>query len=150
MKNIQKFWVQGSTKIIQGFVRKFSLALLGGAVAVALWQPLSAKASKPITQLEFIQWLVQVTGETSQLPVSAGVADYIQWAQAKGLTPAGGWKPGNPLTKEALAQALVQLLNLSATSKDGSDYERILAREGIILPDDPTVSRGSLVAFLDR
>src|ERR1041384_2253850 len=107
MKNIQKFWVHGSTRIVQGLAGKFSLAVLGGAVVISLWQPISGQAAQAITQLEFIQWMVQVSGESSKLPASAGVADYVQWAQTKGLTPAGGWNPGATLTKEALAQALV-------------------------------------------
>src|SRR6266496_1136948 len=136
MKDIQKFWVQGSTRTVQGLVGKFTFIWLGAALALLLIGSLPARAAGAITQLEFIQWLVQVTGDNSHFTATSGTADYVQWAQSKGLTPAGGWKPGATLSREVLAQALVQLLNLSATTKNGvDDYVRVLAREGFSVPD---------------
>src|SRR5204863_4600042 len=108
----------------------------------------SLKAGQAITQLEFIQWLVQVTGETSQFTAASTAADYQQWAQGKGLNPNGGWKLSSRLTKPVLAQALVQLLNLSTSDKDGNDYIRTLMREGINLPTADDIDRGTLVNFL--
>ena len=148
MKNIQKFWVQGSTGTLQGLVKKLTLTLLGVTFAFFLMAPMPVKAAQAITQLEYIQWLVQVTGENGQFAASAGSADYVQWAQSKGMTPAGGWKPTTALTREVLAQTLVQLFNLS-TSEKSSDYERILAREGIVLPDSPEITRPKINDILN-
>jgi hypothetical protein len=148
MKYIQTFWVQGSTIITQGIVRKSALALLGGVCALLFFAPVSVKAAEGVTQLQFIQWLVQVTGESSQFSAGSGPADYVQWAQAKGMTPAGGWKPTATLTREVLAQTLVQLFNLSSSQKN-ADYERILQREGIVLPTEETLTRGRIAEFLN-
>ena len=151
MKDIQKFWVQGRTRTVQGLVVKFTSITLGAALAVLLLGPLAANAARPVTQLEFIQWLVQVTGENSQFSAASGAADYVQWAQSKGLTPAGGWKPDSPLNRQVLAQAVAQLLNLSSTAKSGADdYIRILAREGLSLPDADEINRGQLASFLSQ
>jgi len=149
MKNIQKFWVQGCTKIIHGLAAKFTLALLGAAFALSMGEPISVKATEGITQLEFIQWVVQISGESGKFNASSTAADFLQWAQSKGISPAGGWKPTTKLTRQVLAQTLVQLLNLTTSSKDAADYERILAREGIVLPDEPVISRGIITSFLD-
>jgi hypothetical protein len=149
MKDIQKFGVQGSTGTVQGLIRKLTLTWLVAALALLVLGPLPARAAGAVTQLEFIQWLVQVTGDNSQFTATSGTADYLQWAQSKGLSPSGGWKPTATLTREVLAQALVQLLNLSATTKNGvDDYIRILAREGFSVPDAPEISRAQLVSFL--
>ena len=128
MKNIQKFWVQGCTGTVQGLVEKLTLTILGIAFACVLLAPISVKAGGAITQLEYIQWLVQVTGENGQFSASSTSADYVQWAQSKGVAPAGGWSATTKLTRDVLAQTLVQLLNLSSSQKS-SDYERILRRD---------------------
>jgi hypothetical protein len=146
MKDIQKFWVQGSTGTVQGLVEKLTLTILGIAFAFVLLAPISVKAAGAITQLEYIQWLVQVTGETSQFSVASGSADYVQWAQSKGMTPAGGWRATTKLTREVLAQTLVQLFNLS--SQKTSDYERILQREGINLPEATEIDRPLIAQIL--
>jgi hypothetical protein len=147
MKNIQTFWVQGSTTIRQGMGNKITLALTG-ALSLLLLMPLTIKAGEAITQLQYIQWLVHVTGEGGKFTASSGVADYVQWAQSKGMTPAGGWQPTATLSREVLAQTLVQLFNLSSSQKN-ADYERILQREGIPLPDASQITRGNLVTILD-
>jgi hypothetical protein len=147
MKHIQTFWVQGSTILRQGIVTKITLALFG-ALSLLLYAPLSIKAAEAVTQLQYIQWLVNVTGESSQFTGSSSAADYVQWAQAKGMAPAGGWKPTETLSREVLAQTLVQLFNLSSSEKN-VDYERILRREGIPLPESATINRGNLVVILD-
>src|SRR5437867_2115900 len=142
MKYIPKFWVQGRTGSIQGLIATvITLAMLAFTAG-------SARAAHGITQLEYIQWLVQATGETSQFTGTSTAADYQQWAQGKGLLPNGGWRLTARLTKPVLAQTLVQLLNLSTSDKDGNDFARVLLREGINLPTADDIDRGSLVNFL--
>src|SRR6266404_5839815 len=123
MKNIQKCSLQG-TKFVH--LLSCKLALTVAAVGLFVAVPSSVHA-KGVTQLAFLQTLAQVTGD--QLGASASVQDVIQWAQAKGMNPSGGWNPTATLTRDQLAQLLVQLLNLNP-KKGGGDYLRILQREG--------------------
>jgi hypothetical protein len=108
--------------------------------------PVSAKAES-MTQIECLQWLVQVTGESSQFSATSTPADLIQWARVKGINPIGGWQPNATLTRDSLALILVQLLGLNP-QKFGGDYARILAREGIELPAANDISRTDLVNVL--
>jgi hypothetical protein len=105
--------------------------------------PVSAQAES-MTQVECLQWLVQVTGESAQFSATSTAADLIQWARVKGMNPSGGWQPNATLTRETLAQILVQLLGLNPKKMSG-DYARLLAREGIELPSDDDISRTDLV-----
>jgi hypothetical protein len=129
---------------------------MGGLLASAalLILPLISHATgqpggSAITQLEYIQWLAQVTGEASSLGSIPSAADLIQWAQSKGMSPNGGWKPGAVLTKEVLAQTLVQLFNLNP-KKYGGDFEKNLLREGIVLPSQAEISRVGLINVVDE
>src|SRR6266511_177767 len=106
MKNIQK----------RSFKVTILIAVLGLLVAI----PLSSQAGG-VTQLAFLQTLIQVSGDSGQFGPSSTAQDFIQWAQAKGMTPAGGWNPSATLTKAELAQLLVQLLNLNP-KKGAGDY----------------------------
>ena len=58
---------------------------------------------------------------------SATEADLVKWAQGKGMNPTGGWNAGAKLTKEVMAQTLVQFWKL-APDKGNSDAVRILER----------------------
>jgi hypothetical protein len=127
--------------------KKLGLYAIAVGLLVLLSGPISAKA-ETITQVECLQWLVQVTGESSQFSATSTAADLIQWARVKGMNPTGGWQPNAVLTREALAQILVQLFGLNP-KKMGADYARILAREGIELPTDEDLSRVSLVSVFD-
>jgi hypothetical protein len=98
--------------------------------------PFSLQA-KGVTQLAFLQKLVQLSGDSGQFGAGASAQDFIQWAQAKGMNPPGGWNPGANLSKAEVAQLLVQLLNLNP-KKGGGDYIRILQREGIELEEEIT------------
>jgi hypothetical protein len=109
--------------------------------------PLSTYA-KGVTQLKFLQTLVQVSGDAGQFGASATAADYIQWAQAKGMNPASGWNPSANLSQAELAQLLVQLLNLNP-KKGGADYIRILQREGIGFSADEEITPASIARFFD-
>jgi hypothetical protein len=132
--------------LVNGFPRPKGLGFYAIAIGLllVLAGPVSAKA-ETMTQIECLQWLVQVTGESSQFSATSTAADLIQWARVKGMNPTGGWQPSATLTRETLAQILVQLLGLNPKKMSG-DYSRILAREGIELPSDDDISRTDLVS----
>ncbi len=113
--------------------------LLLGAVAV------NADDAK-MTQVQLIQWLVQLSGDTSSLPPNPTSADYVQWAMNQGINPTGGWKADNVLNRHVLADALVQYFNLG---KAGKDPILILRREGINLPGNPNNSDISVSGWVE-
>src|SRR5438046_855573 len=106
MKNNQKRSMRA--KLINLFPSKLAvvLALLGLLTVTPLVQA-------GVTQLAFLQTLVQLSGDSGQFSSSATAQDFVQWAQAKGLNPSGGWNLSGNLSKDQLAQLLVQLLNLN-------------------------------------
>lgn len=120
------------------------------AVAMAGFFTISTTTAQAITQLEFLQWMVQLTGDSGQFTTESTSADYVQWARNKGMNPSGGWSPTAALTPEQLAQSLVQLYGLNPR-KFGGDYFRILAREGINIDRTATeVSRAALAGLVDE
>jgi hypothetical protein len=109
-----------------------------------------AKADGAITQFQYLQTIAQISGASGQFSSSSTAADYAHWAQSKGINPTGGWQPGATLTKSALSQTLVQILNLNP-NKFGGDYARILVREGIDLSGvGDSVTKDNLVSLLDQ
>jgi hypothetical protein len=139
-------------KLNQGWGKKALVALLGVLMSVAAMSPSSARAAAStgaISQLEFLQWMVQLVGDKNQFSANSKAEDYVNWAKVKGMTPASGWQPGAKLSREALAQVLVQLFNLNP-KKYGGDYVRILAREGIELPSEAEISRKGLVGLVSE
>ena len=147
MKNVEKSTLQGWTKNIgHGLAKKLGIIALGAAFLVSPLASTAVAAGSAVTHLEALQWIVQLVGD--QLPSTATASDYVHWAQAKGLNPAGGWQPGAKLTKQAFAQVLVQLFNLKE-NKAGGDYARILAREGIHLPDADEITREDIIRTAD-
>ncbi|MEY2409015.1 MAG: hypothetical protein QOF48_1685 [Verrucomicrobiota bacterium] len=125
---------------------KFAIVALGMAGFLSVLAP-SAKA---ITQLEFLQWMVQLSGDNAQFSATSSSADYAQWARNKGMNPTGGWLPTAVLTPEQLAQALVQLYGLNP-HKFGGNYFRILEREGIVVSQGAAeVSRAALAGLIDE
>ena len=134
MKNCQKSMLRSKPKFLHLLSSKLALTMAAlGLLAVA---PIAAQA-KGVTQLAFLQTLAQITGDGGQFGPGATAQDYIQWATAKGMAPSGGWNATANLSKDQLAQLLVQLLNLNP-KKGGGDYLRILQREGIDLGNDVT------------
>jgi len=146
MKSVIIVSAKGLTCTLQDVIKRLALCAIAIGFAVAVFGPLSARA-EGVTQLQTLQWLAQVSGESSQFSASSTAADYIQWARVKGLNPAGGWQPNATLTRDALAQILVQLLKINP-NKMGANYARILEREGIILPTSDTIDRSGLLAVL--
>ncbi|MFM1767956.1 MAG: hypothetical protein RJA22_485 [Verrucomicrobiota bacterium] len=103
-----------------------------------------------ISQLEFIQWMVQLSGDNSMFSAGSTADDYVTWARAKGMNPTGGWTPTSALTPDQLAQALVQLYGLNPRKFNG-DYFRILEREGIYIDRNAVeVSRSALASLVDE
>jgi hypothetical protein len=149
MKNIEKNVKQGSVKrMCQGLAKSIGVSVLGTACILA---PMTVKAdSTPVSQLHFLQTLAQVSGDSGQFTSSSSVADYVHWAQSKGLNPSGGWQPTANLSKNAVATLLVQLLGLNP-SKFGGDYTRVLTREGIDLSGlGDTITKDTLASLLDQ
>jgi len=95
MKNVQKVSLQ--RHLFRSLITKV-LGVLG--VGLLLLSPGLASAAN---QLQYLQWLVQVSGDSGQFNNSSPPSAYVQWAQAKGIAPLGGWKPFNKLSREALA-----------------------------------------------
>lgn len=146
MKNVDKNLVQESGKrICQGLAKTLGVSILGAAFILA---PM-AKADG-VTQFQYLQTIAQISGASGQFSSSSTAADYVHWAQSKGINPAGGWQPGATLTKSALSQTLVQILNLNP-NKFGGDYARILVREGIDLSGvGDSVTKDNLVSVIDQ
>ncbi len=128
-----------------------TIAVLGAAalflLALAAPPPASA-ATTMMTQLEYLQWMTQLCGET--MGSTATAADYVAWARGKGMNPTGGWQPGSILSKDVLAQTLVQILGVNGR-KVGQDYARILERTyGIVLPASSQIGRTDFVPLIDN
>src|SRR5258708_6349387 len=144
MKNVEKTLVHGK-RICQGLAKTLGVSILGAAFILA---PM-AKADG-VTQFQYLQTIAQISGASGQFSSSSTAADYVHWAQSKGINPTGGWQPGATLSKSALSQTLVQILNLNP-NKFGGDYARILVREGIDLSGvGDSVTKDNLVSLLDQ
>ena len=116
--------------------------LLSAAGSVAFAQ------SSAMTQQQYLQWMANVCGD--RLPASATAQDLVNWARGKGMNPSGGWQLNAKLSKDVVAQTIVQLLNL-APRKGNFDATRILEREGIIITSDGNGNVGvkNMVALVD-
>jgi hypothetical protein len=132
-----------------GKMRVAGLALGAGVCAFLLAAlPATAGAGTPMTQLEYIRWVAQLSGASAQFTAKSGVSDYVQWARDNGMNPSGGWNVSAALTREVLAQTLAQLYGISAT-KGNTDWVRLLQREGIEISGAPIVSRSDLAGVID-
>ena len=136
-------WIAATRK---GRAIKFAIVALGIAGFLSVLTPVA----NAITQLEFLQWMVQLSGDNGQFSSTSTAADYTQWARNKGMNPTGGWQPTAKLTPEQLAQALVQLYGLNP-HKFGGNYFRILEREGIVIDQTSgEVTRSALAGLIDE
>lgn len=135
-------WIAAARK---GKAIRFAIVALGMAGSLSFLTP----TANAITQLEFLQWMVQLSGDNAQFSSGSAPADYAQWARSKGMNPTGNWQPNAVLTPEQLAQALVQLYGLNP-HKFGGNYFRILEREGIVISQTSSeVSRAALAGLID-
>jgi hypothetical protein len=150
--NFNKYLQGCIDRLIHGWGKKALVALLGAIIGLAAMSPATAKADSKnsgITQLEFLKWMTQVVGDKNQFNANSTAQDYVNWAKVKGMNPSSGWQPDATLKRDTLAQVLVQLFNLNP-KKYGGDFVRILAREGIDLPNDKEVSRRGLVSLISE
>src|SRR4051812_686052 len=115
MKNVEKNLVQESgKKVRQELAKTLGVSILSAAFILAPLGTMTAKADgAPVTQFHYLQTIAQISGASGQFSSSSTAADYAHWAQSKGINPTGGWNPSATLTKSALAQTLVQILNLN-------------------------------------
>ena len=143
---IQKALHGRAGKLIKGRMLRVGMLAVGLAMGLTFLTP-SAKA---ITQLEYLQIMVQLCGDGASFSASSSSADFIQWARNKGMNPSGGWNATASLTPAQLAEALVSLYGLNPR-KFGGDFFRILEREGISIDQSSTeVSRAQLASLLDN
>jgi hypothetical protein len=127
MKGIKS---QSGGGIGNGWLNRWAVYALGIALFVSPAGSI-ASAQTALTQQQYLQSMANLCGDA--LPASATGADFIKWAQGKGMNPTAGWNLKAKLTKEVMAQTLVQLLDLPP-GKGNSDALRILEREGISIP----------------
>jgi len=128
--------------------RSIKLGILAASLAFGL--AMLTPSAKAITQLEYLQIMVQLCGDGGSFSSTSSSADFIQWARNKGMNPAGGWSGAATLTPAQLAEALVSLYGLNPR-KFGGDYFRILEREGISIDQSSTeVTRRQLASLLDN
>ena len=113
MKTIYASLVKGS-----GLGKGLGSRLAALVVAVCFVSAIGSKAlaqSASMTQLEFLQYMVQLSGES--LGKSAKPADYALWARGKGMQPDAGWQLSAKLSRDVLAKSLVQYLGLNPRKK---------------------------------
>jgi len=104
-------------------------------------------ADAAVNQLEYLQWLVNLTGSASQLPASPTAADYVTWARSLNIEPDGGWQPGAAMTQSTYAQTLAQLYGLNVSNPNANNWVRELEKKGIIVPRE--ITRVSLFLSID-
>src|SRR5687768_1263449 len=120
--------------------RKVVVLLLSATFCFALLKPTTVHAQMtgdhPVTQLDFIKWLVALTGDTPLFDANSTVDDYLYWAKKVKLKPSNdkeGWNPNTPLTQALFAELLVDFYKIKG--KKGDEI-RSLEREGIFIPDE--------------
>lgn len=149
MKNLALNWVAEPARYLaQSMVKRACVALLGAICFVTMLAPTTTPASgSAMTQMEYLKWLVQLSGDGGQFTSHSTANDYVQWAQVIGVNPNGGWNVNAALTRDMLAQTLAQLLNLKPGKS--TDYVKLLLREGIVIPSDNVITRWSFVSVVD-
>jgi hypothetical protein len=116
-----------------GWINRWTSYVLTGVLFVSGAAAITHAGETAMTQQQYLQSMASICGDS--LPPSATHADLIAWARGKGMNPAAGWNLQTNLTKEVMAQTLVQLLNFPRGSgKTDADAVRILERQGIVIP----------------
>jgi hypothetical protein len=130
-------------KSMKGWAVKLGIAATGAACLILSSTTASAGS---VTQLKYLQTLVQLTGDSGQFNADSKPADYIQWAKNRNMNL--NWNAKGKLSSDVMAQSLVHLFGLNPR-KYGGDYVRILAREGIDVPAGD-ISSESLASLVDN
>jgi hypothetical protein len=137
-------------KSLLGWKGRVGVTVLAAACSVALLAPTNATAAgKSVSQLKYLQTLVQLTGDSGLFTAGAKTSDYVQWAKNRGLEPAGGWKGSASLSSDVLAETLVQLYGLNPRKYGGDNY-RNLERNSIVLERGSTITVDDLAALIDN
>ena len=82
----------------------------------------SGLPSEEWTQGDFALWLVKAADAMSKLPAAATGVDAIKFLNALGITPEGGWKKDEKLTKEFL----LSLLGDDSKGAEGLSFEELI------------------------
>lgn len=128
----------------KGYIVRLAALMLGAAFFLSA--AVSTAKADSMTQLEYIQTLVALSGDN--LGPNPSPADYVNWARARGLNPDGGWQPDAQLSKNVVAQTFAQLLNI-VPRKNIGNYVALLAQNGIHVPNANLISRADLTEFID-
>src|SRR5712692_8894546 len=100
-------------KVCHGVAKQSCVFALSAGLLLAAWAPLTAKAeSSAITQLQYLQWVAQLTGASGQFNKNSSASDYVNWARSVGLKANGDWSPNDHLDRDALAVSLCGLFNI--------------------------------------
>ena len=100
-----------------------------------------------VIQLDYIKWLVKLSGDQPLFDQWSTVGDYVYWARKyKMKAKKIGWNPDDVLTQDLLAVTLTEWFKIK--SKKGLEKEA-LAREGIFLPDQDIITWDGLVMIVD-
>lgn len=129
-----------------GLVRRMAAIAVAAVLALAAYSSTTVQAGG-ISQLEYLQWLVQLAGDTGQFSQNSSGGDYINWARGKGMDPKSGWNLNGKLTKQVLAETLSQFLSLNPGKQ--RDYLRELRKIGVELPEGEDISRSDMAAIVD-
>ena len=122
--------------------------LLTFVLLMALTFGLAANVrAEGITQLEYLQWLAQLSGEAGNFSKNSTPQDFAKWAHDKGMAPSGGWNLNGKLSRDVLGQTLVQFLRLNPGKQ--TDVFQVLGRHGISLPSGE-VSRKHLALLVNN
>jgi len=151
MNNVDTSLVHGKRqKVRQGLAKQSCAFALSAGLLLAAWAPLTARAeSSAITQLQYLQWVAQLTGASSQFSKDTSASDYVNWAKSVGLKASDDWSPKDHLSGNDLAISLCGLFNIKA--KGSSDAVRALQRAGIDVSGiSGNVTKDNLVALVDQ
>lgn len=153
MNNVERSSVHGSLqRICHGMASNISVFALGTALVCCSAGTTTARADSGVTQLQYIQSLVALSGASALFTADSKPSDYVNWATANGMKPSGGWDVNDTLSKKDLAKTLDQLLGGgNSGSGDSSKVLKDLSRAGIDLSKlGDSVSKSDLVGLVDQ
>ena len=96
--------------------RLLSFPFFAGIVfCVSALAPTRAEAATTMTQRDYIRWIIQLSGDCTMMGSGITDEDLIKWANRQPMQPhrsQQGWNLDALLTKEVLAETLVQFFDL--------------------------------------
>ena len=134
-----------SDQRVQRIVRRVAFAAV--MLAVPLVSSSRAQAAPAtMTQLEYIKFLVQMSGETDKFTETSTPGDYINWARTRGMKPNREWQAQASIERDTVAETMVQFLKLDAGKS--TDYYRILQVHGIQVPAKEQLTKSDFAKHL--